>query len=120
MFTDMFGNFTEGKIGRVRFVIMTALLAIALYALAVAMGGAAAIYDYLTGTIGGSPEVSMAGFLIFLAAAAAWFVSTLNLVAKRARDAGWNPLVVVLLYIVFSGLVWIVLALYPGRPGIQA
>lgn len=117
MFQDMFGSFSSGRIGRLRFVGLTILLALVFAIVGISLGGFAAISEKLSEAGGAAPyapRLGGAGLLVFLIAGIALFVGTLNLVAKRARDIGWSPVLLIILYLFFNGITWIVLALVSG------
>ena len=117
MFRDMFGSFSAGSIGRLRFIGLTILLFVILIATALSLGLFAGFLhqtipdERVTAAV---PMFGFGAFVIMGIVAVAATIGMLNLVAKRARDIGWNPVLPVILYVVFSGLVWIVLAIVPG------
>jgi len=115
---EIFGSFSTGRIGRVRFVLLTLLLSIAMLATGFGLGFGAAIGDWLQSDAAPSwrPAAGLAGLTVFLAVGVAVVVGTLNLVAKRARDIGWPAVWLVLLFLITSGLVGLLLAVVPGRP----
>lgn len=115
-FRDMFGNFTTGRIGRLRFVVLILLLGAAMLATGLVLGFGAAIGNVVRDAAVQSalPAMRLAGLLVFLAVSLAIVVGSLNLVAKRSRDIGWHPVLLVVLFLISSGLVSIVLALVPG------
>lgn len=116
MLNEMFGSFSSGAIGRARFILGTIALAVVAVVLVIALGGGAGVYDRVTGTSGGTPTLSGIALLFLVVVMGAYVVGNLNLVAKRARDIGWSPLLMVILYIIGSGVVWIVLAVVPSQP----
>lgn len=120
MFNDMFGSFSAGSIGRLRFIGLTILLAVILMATALSLGiFAGVIHHVFPGerVTAAVPVLGFGAFAIMGTVAIAVTIGMLNLVAKRARDIGWSPVLLVILYVVFSGIVWIVLAIVPGMSG---
>lgn len=118
MLKDMFGNFSSGRIGRLRFIGLTILLEIIFVATGLATGVFAGVLEniYPQETLrAATPALGFAAFAIMLAVGIAMMVGTLNLAAKRTRDIGWPPVLLVILYIFFSLVVWLVLAIVPGR-----
>ena len=121
MFNDMFGSFSSGAIGRLRFVGLTLLLGFGFLLVGMALGGGAGIFE----SAGGDPAVAGAGLgtvalLVILVVGVAVMVGQLNLVAKRARDIGWPVLPTVVIYLFFSFIVWFILALVPGQHSAQS
>ena len=121
MFNDMFGSFSSGAIGRLRFVGLTLLLGFGFVLVGMALGAGAGIFE----NAGGDPATAGAGLgivalLVMLVAGVAVIVGQLNLVAKRARDIGWPVLPTVVIYLFFSFIVWFILALVPGQQSAQS
>lgn len=117
MFQDMFGNFTSGRIGRGRFILLTLLLAASIFAFAILLGGGIGVFERLGGTADtpGVEPLAMGSLLAMGILGIAVIVGQLNLVAKRARDIGWNALLMVVLYLIFTPVVWVVLAVVGGK-----
>lgn len=121
VFRDMFGSFSSGRIGRLRFVGLTLLLDVALVAVGLLFGLFAGVMErldpYRTLTANGPilPALGLTAFTIIVAVSLLVIFGTLNLVAKRARDIGWSPELLLILCVMFSGVTWIVLAIVPGK-----
>ena len=121
MFNDMFGSFSSGVIGRLRFVGLTLLLGFGFVLVGMALGAGAGIFENAGGdraTAGAG--LGIAALLVMLVAGVAVIVGQLNLVAKRARDIGWPVLPTVVIYLFFSFIVWFILALVPGQQSAQS
>lgn len=123
---DMFGSFSSGRIGRLRFIGLTLLLDAALIAVGLTFGLFAGImerldpYRTLTATGPILPALGLTAFTIIIAVSLLVIFGTLNLVAKRARDIGWSPELMLILCVMFSGITWIVLAIVPGKADAEA
>lgn len=119
MLHDAFRSFSGGRISRMRFVVTTLALALAVIVVGLAMGAGAGVLERLAGTEAvhaSAPALGGGGLLLFLLTGGLAILGTLNLVAKRARDIGWGVPLALLLFILFSGITWIVLAVVPGKP----
>ncbi|MCB2048727.1 MAG: DUF805 domain-containing protein [Novosphingobium sp.] len=115
MFSHMFGSFSQGTIGRLRFVLLTLLLGVIFAAVGMSLGVGAALFDRSGTDLSAAPAMGATGLIVFALAGLALFVGMLNLVAKRARDIGWSALLLVVFFLIFWPLVWVVLALFPGK-----
>ena len=110
MFQEIFGNFSSGAIGRGRFIALTLFVGFGALAIVMAVALATGLFD---GT--GGAGASLLFLLVLLVVGFGALVGQCNLVAKRTRDIGWEPLVTVILYLFFSLIVWIILAIVPGK-----
>ena len=122
MFQDMFGEFTTGKVGRGKFILLTLGLGLFLVVFAMMIGGGIGVFERLGGTAEtpGVQPLALGTLLAFFAAGIVVAIGQLNLVGKRARDIGWPALLLVIVYLFLTPLIWLILAVMPGKQGLGA
>jgi uncharacterized membrane protein YhaH (DUF805 family) len=82
------------------------------------------LIEILKSQVEAARAVGLLVLLTFTLCAVAFIWAQINLVAKRARDIGWNPIVITAIYLVLAGVsglgpfLALVLALVPRRSGI--
>lgn len=117
------------RLSRARFAVLFVLLLIAGILMVVALGAGIGLTErFLPGLAqvlkSQTDAARMGGLPIlmpFALAAVAFIWAQIALVAKRARDIGWHPVLVTVIYLLSTGvsglglLVALVLALVPGQ-----
>ncbi len=118
MVRDLLGNVMAGRIGQGRFVLLS-LVVIAFGATVFVLLGVGASVASMLGLSDdpvARPVLDLGALVLLLIGEIVALYAMLNIAAKRARDIGWNSLLMVVLLVAFNVLVWIVLAIVPGRP----
>lgn len=126
---DCFLDIRSGRLGRRRFAILFISLLVITFVPAILLGAgigmterfAPGLIEILKSQVDASRAAGLLVLLFFLLFAAAMIWAQINLVAKRTRDIGWNPILITVTYMVLTsasglGLVLaVVLAVTPSR-----
>jgi uncharacterized membrane protein YhaH (DUF805 family) len=126
---DYFLDIRSARLSRGRFSILFIGLLVVAFVLAILLGAgigiterfAPGLIDILKSQVAVTRASGLLVLLVFFVSALAIIWAKINLVAKRARDIGWNPIFITVLYLVLTGitglglLMALVLAIIPSR-----
>lgn len=107
----------RSPISRGPFIVRAILYNVLPVAVAIALGLGAGIAHQLglTAQTPAAAPLGLAALILMLLVGLVFIWLMIRLVAARARDIGWSPLLVVAVYLVLVQLPLIVLALVPGK-----
>lgn len=125
---DYFLDIRSARLARSRFAVLFIGLLVIGFLLVILLGAgigiserfAPGLVDIIKSQVVATRAAGLLVLLVFLVSAAAIIWAQISLVAKRARDIGWNPVFVTVLFLVLNGisvlglLMALVLAIVPG------